>query len=159
MYYYTVCYFTGIFYAVIRQICMLLIDTKGFVLCILWLLLSKKTWPRWSVCLTKEDQWIPENEIKVWIFQWEACTVSSVATWVCGSVAPGQCPTSWPSNRASGAFTYYFFHQGRSERVWNITTGDKTLFTSMPQKQAADNCLAFPRWERTCEIQEIMKHF
>ena len=40
-----------------------------------------------------------------------------------------------------GAFTFFsFFHQCRSEQVWNITTGDETLFTSMPQKQAAVNC-------------------
>ena len=33
--YYTVCYFTGIFYAVIRQISMLFIDNKDFVFCTL----------------------------------------------------------------------------------------------------------------------------
>ena len=31
--YYTVCYFTGIFYAVVRQISMLFIDNKDFVFC------------------------------------------------------------------------------------------------------------------------------
>ena len=35
MYYYTVCYFTGIFYAVVRQISMLFIDNKDFAFCIL----------------------------------------------------------------------------------------------------------------------------
>ena len=34
--YYTVCYFTGIFYAVVRQIYMLFIDNKDFVFCILY---------------------------------------------------------------------------------------------------------------------------
>ena len=32
--YYTVCYFTGIFYAVVRQIYMLFIDNKDSVFCI-----------------------------------------------------------------------------------------------------------------------------
>ena len=31
--YYTVCYFTGIFYAVVRQISMLFIDNKDSVFC------------------------------------------------------------------------------------------------------------------------------
>ena len=31
--YYTVCYFTGIFYAVVRKISMLFIDNKDFVFC------------------------------------------------------------------------------------------------------------------------------
>ena len=34
--YYTVCYLTGIFYAVVRQISMLFIDNKISVLCILY---------------------------------------------------------------------------------------------------------------------------
>ena len=34
--YYTVCYFTGIFYAVIRLISMLLIDNKDSVFCIIY---------------------------------------------------------------------------------------------------------------------------
>ena len=34
--YYTVCYFTGIFYAVLRQISVLFIDNKDSVLCILY---------------------------------------------------------------------------------------------------------------------------
>ena len=33
--YYTVCYFTGIFYAVVRQISMLFIDNRDSVFCIL----------------------------------------------------------------------------------------------------------------------------
>ena len=33
MYYYTVCYFTGIFYAVVRQISILFIDNKDSVFC------------------------------------------------------------------------------------------------------------------------------
>ena len=33
MYYYTVCYFTCIFYAVVRQISMLFIDNKDSVFC------------------------------------------------------------------------------------------------------------------------------
>ena len=33
--YYLVCYFTGIFYAVVRQISMLFIDNKDSVFCIL----------------------------------------------------------------------------------------------------------------------------
>ena len=32
--YCTVCYFTGIFYAVVRQISMLMIDNKDSVLCV-----------------------------------------------------------------------------------------------------------------------------
>ena len=35
MYYYAVCYFTCIFYAVVRQISMLFIDNKDSVVCIL----------------------------------------------------------------------------------------------------------------------------
>ena len=34
MYYYTVCYFTCIFYAVVRQISMLFIDNKVSVFCV-----------------------------------------------------------------------------------------------------------------------------
>ena len=34
--YYTVCYLTGIFYAVVRQISMLFIDNKISVFCILY---------------------------------------------------------------------------------------------------------------------------
>ena len=34
--YYTVCYLTGIFYAVVRQISMLFIDNKKIVFCILY---------------------------------------------------------------------------------------------------------------------------
>ena len=34
--YYTVCYCTGIFYAVVRQISMLFIDNKDSVFCILY---------------------------------------------------------------------------------------------------------------------------
>ena len=33
MYYYTVCYFTGIFHAVVRQISMLFTDNKDSVFC------------------------------------------------------------------------------------------------------------------------------
>ena len=36
MYYYTVCYFICIFYAVVRQISMLFIDNKDSVFCILY---------------------------------------------------------------------------------------------------------------------------
>ena len=35
MYYYTVCYFTGIFYAVVRQISILFVDNKDSVFCTL----------------------------------------------------------------------------------------------------------------------------
>ena len=35
MYYYTVCYFTCTFYAVVRQIYILFIDNKGSVFCII----------------------------------------------------------------------------------------------------------------------------
>ena len=34
--YYTVCYFTGIFYAVVRQLSVLFIDNKDSVFCIVW---------------------------------------------------------------------------------------------------------------------------
>ena len=34
MYYYTVCYFTGIFYAVVRQISMLFVDSRVNILLI-----------------------------------------------------------------------------------------------------------------------------
>ena len=40
MYYYTVCYFTGIFYAVVWQMSMLFTDNKNSVFCILPLVLS-----------------------------------------------------------------------------------------------------------------------
>ena len=36
MYYYTVCYFTCIFYAIVRQISMLFIYNKDSLLCILY---------------------------------------------------------------------------------------------------------------------------
>ena len=41
--YYTVCYFTGIFYAVVKQISMLFIDNKDSIFCIMysWLCLWK----------------------------------------------------------------------------------------------------------------------
>ena len=35
--YYTVWYFTGKFYAVVRQISMLCIDSKDFVFCVSWM--------------------------------------------------------------------------------------------------------------------------
>ena len=38
MYYYTMCYFTCIFYAVVRQICMLFIDNKDSIFCIVYLI-------------------------------------------------------------------------------------------------------------------------
>ena len=34
--YYTVCYFTGIIYAVVRHISMLFIDNKDSVFCVSW---------------------------------------------------------------------------------------------------------------------------
>ena len=39
VYYYTVCYFTCIFYAVVRQMSMLFIDNKDSVFCILNLII------------------------------------------------------------------------------------------------------------------------
>ena len=49
--YYTVCYFTGIFYAVVRQILMLFIDNKDSAFCILDELKA----------LTKKYLWIKEG--------------------------------------------------------------------------------------------------
>ena len=51
--YYTVCYFTGIFYAVVRKISMLFIDNKDFVLCILYCCRVLRCWRGLQLLLTQ----------------------------------------------------------------------------------------------------------
>ena len=51
--YYTVCYFTGIFYAVVRHISMLFIDNKDSVFC-----------SGHSVALYSADALIPSSELR-----------------------------------------------------------------------------------------------
>ena len=64
MYYYTVCYFTCTFYAVVRQISMLFIDNKDYVFCTNFECSQGRMWGQFSAMTSSFNNSIYPPEMK-----------------------------------------------------------------------------------------------